>query len=232
MSASQASLLSMASSPPEPLASFTFDAGSGAFTLAWPAGHDTGDLGILLVETCNEALATPAGWTSIYAPTGTGVAGANTSTRLYAFYRYATSNAEAAASIGDSGNEQLATMIALRGAAASSPIEAVATDTGVSANGCTVPTATTLGDNRYVVGACSNAGNPGSGNACCTWTPNGNLSNFVELTDYSAGALAPSQLGSFGGQKLAAGAVGTTAGTFSSPGVQERLIFAVKPFGA
>jgi hypothetical protein len=217
--------------PPVPLATFTYGGNAAAFTLAWPAGHQSDDVGILLVETGNEALATPSGWTAVNTPTGTGPAAANNSTRLYAFYRVATSGAEANASIADSGDHQTAVMFVLRGADTVSPIEAVTGDLGTGVN-TTVPTTTTLGPNRYVVGACSDAGNPGTdNNASIVWTANSSLDNFVELADYGNASVFTAMIGAFGGQMLAAGAVGTTSGTFVSSGAQERVIFAVKPVG-
>jgi hypothetical protein len=219
-------------SPPQPLGTFTFGGSAAAFTLAWPAGHAIDDIGILVIETANEACATPAGWTVLNTPTGTGAAASPSSTRLSAFWRRATSAAEADASIADSGTEQQAVMFVLRGCdTGASPIEALTGNTNAaSTTAQTCLSITTLGASRYVVGAAVNAGNPGAtNNACCVWTTNAALGNFIELADFTL--TGASQIGVFGGQMVVPGATGTTAGTFGTTGVSEHIVFAVKPIG-
>jgi hypothetical protein len=233
MAGGQQALLGGGPTPPQPLSTFTFGYNAAAFTLAWPASHAANDIGILLVATANEVLATPSGWNPINTPIGTaGPPGDALATRIYAFWKRAASGAEADASIGDSGVEQQAVMFVLRGCdVGASPIEAVTGDAlTTAAAGATVPSTTTLGNNRYVVGASSNAvGGTTTNNATCVWTTNAALDNFIELADFSV--LNGQQIGAFGGSLTLAGATGTTAATFSQSGRQERVIFAVKPIG-
>lgn len=83
-------------------------------TLAWPT-HITDDLGLLFVETSNQAPGgtwPPTGWTVIESiPAGT------TNTVLYVLWQRATSSAMGNVTITDSGDHQYAVIMTIRGAA-------------------------------------------------------------------------------------------------------------------
>jgi hypothetical protein len=230
MTAAIQSLLGTIQSPPFPLGTFTFNSSSAAMTIAWPSGHQTDDIGFLFISSANQAISTPTGWNVINTPTGVGTAGTN-GVRLAAFWKRATSSSEAAVSISDSGSENEAVMVALRGAdLTASPVEAITGDTlGVASASVTVPSAA-AGINRYFLGAVAGSiGVAGAdNNTSVTWTTNSNINSFVELADY--GTSEPGViLGVFGG--TGAGDPGSTSGTLAVAGIQERVFFAVKPRG-
>jgi len=71
----------------------TAAAATNNITVAWPT-HQIGDIGLLIVETANQAvtLSTPAGFVEVTnSPQGTGTAGGTTATRLSVFWARATS---------------------------------------------------------------------------------------------------------------------------------------------
>lgn len=91
-------------------------AGAPSQNVAWPAGHATNDIGILLVATNNQALpATPTGCTAIYATGGFGTAGAVGGIRLHAYWIRATSGSMPNIATGDSGNINVAKLLVFRG---------------------------------------------------------------------------------------------------------------------
>lgn len=220
--------------PPVPLPTFTFASSETATSIDWPAGHQVNDIGILIVVSCNQAVSTPAGWNIINTPLGFGGgAGAVRATEITAFWRRATSSSEATVTIADSGTMQVAVMNAFRGADLSgSPIEAIATDDTDALNPTVVPSTTTLGRNRYVIGATSGGGDPATTNQSnCAWTTNANLVNFVELADsaFNGAGGTGGSVAVFGGAAITPTVVGTTSGTLVDAGNREHCIFALKP---
>ena len=107
--------------------------GSGAINVSW-GDHATDDIGVLLVESANQAVATPAGWTLI-GNVGTGTAGVALATAVYAFWKRATSAAEATVTVADSGTRQTGVIMVFRGCITSgSPIDVSATSVQAAAN--------------------------------------------------------------------------------------------------
>lgn len=84
-------------------------------TVLWPAGHQTNDVMYLAIQTSNQTIATPTGFTAIYSGVGAGTAGATTSNRVSLFYRRATSGSEANFTIADAGDHAAFIHTVLRG---------------------------------------------------------------------------------------------------------------------
>lgn len=103
-------------------------AASGTATFA--AGATAGDLGILIVETANQTITTPTGWTGPVA-TGTGTAGAAAATMLQIFYRASITSGEVSGgiAISDSGDHQNAVLLTYSGHNTSGPINTSAVTT-------------------------------------------------------------------------------------------------------
>jgi hypothetical protein len=93
----------------------------------WPAGHQAGDIGFLLVENANDAipsLSDAQGFTNA-TPTGegAGTGGGATASRLQLFWCRATSSSMTGPTIADPGDHTLGQMVLIRGAKQSgSPI--------------------------------------------------------------------------------------------------------------
>lgn len=89
-------------------------AGTGAIAPALPAGLLTGDLMILAVETSNESVTTPTGWT-LRAASGIGTAGSSAAVRLTYFWkRYVVG--DAAPNVADPGDHAVGRVFAWRNA--------------------------------------------------------------------------------------------------------------------
>lgn len=74
-------------------------------TVSAPASRQVYDLLLLVVESGNEAVSTPSGWTAIGTPTGSGTPGSG-GTRISAFWRIADGTSSDDAVISDSGDHQ------------------------------------------------------------------------------------------------------------------------------
>jgi hypothetical protein len=83
----------------------TFASSNGAITPGLPAGYADGDLFILMVESANEAVATPSGWTADpnNGTNGIGTPGAAGATRMSVFTKW-VSGTQTAPTVADSGN--------------------------------------------------------------------------------------------------------------------------------
>lgn len=219
---------------PAYVAAGTIASGTGSITPALPAGLATGDILLLFVETANETSsvsnANGGTWAQVTAsPQGTGTAGGSAATRLTAFWsRY--NGTQGAPTLADSGNHQVARMIAIRGAAASgNPWDVTAG--GVEATSDTsasVPGATTTVANTLVVIAV--AGSLPDSNVTTNFSgwSNANLSSLTERTDDARNAGNGGALGIATGQKLAAGAYGNTASTLGSSATKGMISIAIK----
>lgn len=105
---------------PSYVAGGTSAAGTGDITPTVDS-EASGDLLILVVETGNEAVAAPTGWTAV--PGGVAI---QTATRLTAFYRFATGAAETNPTVTDPGDHAYGRVFTLRGTDTTNPFAAVA----------------------------------------------------------------------------------------------------------
>jgi len=91
--------------------------GTGAISVSRPAAGvgQAGDLELLFVESANQAVSTPSGFSILpNAPVGIGTAAATTATRLSIFYRFNTGET-GTISVADPGDHVVATLVTLRG---------------------------------------------------------------------------------------------------------------------
>lgn len=113
-------------------------AGTGAISVVWPT-HVIDDFALLVIETSGNGttLTPPSGWTTL-TPTSSNVdlptvAGSI----LYIWYKFATSAAEAAVSVADSGDHQIARIYTFRNVNRQNPFHTTNTNvsSAVPANG-------------------------------------------------------------------------------------------------
>lgn len=96
--------------------------GVGDITPALPAGWAAGHLLLLAVETANQAVSAPAGWTeTTNSPQSTGTAGGTSATRLHVFQRIAQSG-DTAPTVADSGDHQVGWITAFSGTDGTTPV--------------------------------------------------------------------------------------------------------------
>ncbi len=153
-------------------------AGSGDITVSWP-DHATNDIGVLLVETANQAVSTPAGWTLIGSG-GSGTAGAAAATKIFGYWKRAASAAEASVVVADTGTRQTGVIIVFRGCITSgSPLDG---GSGTSGSGTAVsfPSITTTVNDDMVVNVLSTALGVDAPTVQPNSLLNGSLTNLVK----------------------------------------------------
>jgi len=125
----------------------SFTQGTGAATIAMPAGVTAGNLLLLAVHSANETVATPSGWT-LEDSIGTGTAAAIGSVACYLFSKIAGAS-EPSVVVADSGNVTGGAVVALSGAlgvsAKAKSVQATA------ATAWTMPNITTPGEDNIVL---------------------------------------------------------------------------------
>ncbi len=201
--------------------------GVGDVTYDWPA-HAADWVGILMVQTAAESVATPSGWTLIgTCQTGTG--GSSGSVGIWVFWRRATSGSEASVTITDPGDHQVGRIITIRDAVNSgNPINLTNTDTKSTAQtGASIVVGTTTVNNCYVLGifagAIDSATFQGSTNITDGSLTSVGFEGWVNTTDGVGGGF---YLGS--GAKITAGSCGTLdADNWASSTKQANLVFAI-----
>lgn len=206
---------------------------AGAVSVPWPTNHQADDIGILLIDSENETVATPSGWNDILnSPQGTGTAGSAGSTRLSAFWRRATGSSESDASVGDSGNHQVGAIYVFRNVATSGDpwdtttggVEASATTT-VTMTGVT-PSVT----NTLILAAASFSTDISAGTPQMSAWSNATLGGtFGELFEFSASAGSGGGVGMAAGYLASASASGTSTVTLATSSTSGWLTIALRP---
>ena len=194
-----------------------FASGTAALTVGAVASVVVDDLILLFVESANQAIATPTGFTQVTSsPVSTGTAGAAGGVRLAVFYRFAT-GADATTSVADTGDHTTAIKMAFRGVNKTTPFDATPT-TGIKTPASTsssFPTITTATANALIVLA--SGLDLDAASTTTTGTPtNANLTNLTERHDETVTAGAGGGLVVITGLKNTAGATGATTATVTS----------------
>lgn len=200
-------------------------ANAGVGTVGLPAGIAANDILLLFIETENEAVSvTAAGscttWAAVAdSPQGTGVASAADATRLTAFWcRYAGSGTTGP-SISDSGDHQLARIVAISGVITTGDpwdVTSGGVEAGNTDNSGVIPGDTTTGVDRFVIAAIATALPDANGTAGFSSFANVDLASFLEQTDNTTNAGTGGGLGIATGEKSTAGTYGNTTVTTSS----------------
>jgi hypothetical protein len=223
------------STPPTFVAAGAVSSGTSARTPALPSGIAANDILLLFIETANQAISITnqngGTWTQVTnSPQGTGTAGGTSATRLTAFWsRY--NGTQGAPTTSDSGNHQIARIIAIRGAATSGNPWNI-TAGGVEATSDTsgsIPGATTTVANTLVVAAIATSLPDASGTANFSAWANGNLTSVTERTDNTSSEGNGGGLGIVTGIKATAGAYGNTTVTTAASAVKGMMSIAIKP---
>lgn len=208
-----------------------FAGGINAQTPTWPA-HVTNDIGILLVESANEAAAAPTGWAECpSSPQGTGTAGTGTSTRLTAFWKRAASAAETDPTVADTGQHQMCLIATFRGCIETgSPFDVSAgnVEANDAATAVSIPGATTTVADCLVVLLLA-GGADVSGSAQLSNWANADLANVLERDERWSTAGNGGGVAVATGEKAAAGAYGATTALLATGCVQGRISLALMP---
>jgi hypothetical protein len=183
----------------------TAASGTGNITPGLPADWQENDIFLLFVETADQAVSTPSGWTLIsYLETTDGP-----DSRLTAFWKRATSS-ESDPTISDPGNHAFGVIIALRGCNKSgTPLHTSAWGTNYATVNHEFPAVTTTVSNCFIVHIAGH----GRDTANATWSSwlNANLSSLTERFDAATTAGNGGGIGIATGTIAAAGNIGPTS---------------------
>lgn len=208
-----------------------FASGTGAISVAPPSGIAEGNLLLLFVESANQAIATPSGWTELTnSPQGTGTAGAAGGVRLAVFRKFAGSS-EGSVSVADSGDHTTGVMLAYSGVDDATPINVTAGSVQASAaTAWTAPAVTTsVADTLIVIGV----GNDRDLNSTTSISAfsNANLSNLTKRFDQTTNTSQGGGLAVIDGGKATAGSTGTTSITNAASNTAAFLTIALVGLG-
>jgi len=212
-----------------------FVSGTGSVNAAWPASHAINDLGLLIIQTNNQAVpATPAGWTAVLnSPQGIGTGGTGGSTRLTMFYRRATSAAEGVVATGDSGSVQAAMILVFRGVTTTGdPWDVTSGSTTTPAStAVSIPGGTTTVPDTMVVAIVAHARDFNTTNTQVGTWANASLSGFTDLTaaDNTTNAGNGGGFAAAYGVKAVAGAYAATTAVLANSSLQAKMSIALKP---
>src|SRR2546426_336287 len=223
--------------PPTYQAAGTIQSGTAALTgataVAWPA-HAINDIGLLIIETQNEAVTlgtNAANWTQVTnSPQGTGTTN-NTGTRLTVFWSRATSTSMGAVGVNDSGDHQIAQIITFRGVVATGnqPWDVTAGDTTPSTTtAVSIPGATTTVQDTLAVAIVSNGSDLSAAQVPGSFT-NSDLSSVTKRQDSNTTASGGGGFTVATGVKALAGAYGRTSATLGFSSLQGRMSIALRP---
>ncbi len=203
--------------------------GTGDVVAVLPTYSDD-DILILIVETANQSVSTPSGWTAFtHSPKGTGTAGDTAATACYLFWLRA-SGSVSAPTITDPGDHAILKVISYSGCKnTGDPYDVIATTSGTGTS-VTFPEVTTS-ENDCLIVLIGTDSFDGAGNRLSAQT-NANLSSIAERFDNGAVAGNGGGIWITDGGKASAGATGTTSATLSFSVTWVSVTFALQPYTA
>lgn len=179
--------------------------GTGALSVSLPTGHTTNDILLCFVQSSNEAVTAPTGYSQLGPQPGYGIAVTALSNRLAIFWKRDGGSETDPITVNDSGDHTFAYMIAIRGCVTTGDpfqyggdgFKITASTTG------TAPATSTFAPNSLVVVAVA-TGIDGTAAVFSSWT-NANLGSVTERGDDST-------------TDGTGGGVGVATGTLAVPG--------------
>lgn len=200
--------------PPRFGAAGTMVAGAGAsINVPMPAGTASGNLLILWLQTANEAVSTPAGWTALPAtPYGQGTAGAAGAARLTGFYKIA-GGSESDVTVTNPGDHVIGVVHRYENVNTGSPFDTSSGNGGNTSSGMAFPNITTTVDECLIINAAAHGIDTNS--PSFSGQTNANLVDLTKRTDVSSDTAHGGGIVVITGAKMVAGAVGSTTGSFS-----------------
>lgn len=204
--------------------------GAAGITYAWPAGHQTNDIGFLVIES--DGVATAAAATGFAHVTGSplvdvaSVAGS----KFQVLWMRATSAAMPSVAVADLGDHQIGCIAVYRSCVTTgNPWEALASGVKTTASTTvTLPTVTTLGIDRLIAFFASQ---PADSNSATEFGVPVNAA-LTSLTEDREDAINVGNGGGYqisSGRKSAAGATGTTAITLATAATNVFFTLALIP---
>jgi hypothetical protein len=189
--------------------------GTGAVSPGLPASLQDNDILVMFIET-NDQTITVAGWTQAGSSPQSQ---ATDVTRLTVFWHRYNSASPPATTTSDSGDHQIARIIAIRGCITSGDpfnITGGSSD-ATSSTSATIPGVTTTVDNCLVLAACGVTRDATSTTNFSAWA-NASLASVAEQMDNTTTSGLGGGFGVASGEKATAGATGNTTATLAVAG--------------
>lgn len=206
----------------------TWTQGTGNITPDYPPSLVANDLLLLFVQSNNEAVTTPAGWTEIGTQTGKGVAGVSGSTRLAVYYKVATGAESGTFTVTDTGDHTFAITSAYRGVNVGAPINSVASSAMASSASLSWPSVTTTRRDCTIIFARGGGDDAAAADRITAWA-NATLGAPTERYDSCAASANGGSIGWADGSLSTAGGSGTTTATNAAAWEAEYRTFALNP---
>jgi hypothetical protein len=202
--------------------------GTGNVTPTLPSGHVTNDILLLIVQSANESISAPAGYTQIGPQNGVGTAAASGSTRLAVFWKR-DGGSESNPTITDAGNRTYATMLAISGCVTTgNPFHFKNNGFKKTAStSMSIPGGETTIDNMLLLAFVAHA--VSSASAQYSSIANSDLSSVSEQFDDASTDGVGGGLGVFSGVKATAGVFGTFTATLANSSAESFMCIAMIP---
>lgn len=158
--------------------------GTGNLVVASVSGVVANDLILLFVESANQPIVAPSGYTEVFgSPIATGTANTSSGVALQAFYRF-TVGSDSGTTVTDSGDHTTAIKVVYRGVDTITPfdVDAVRTTKAIASTSSVFPAITTITDNALIVHASALNLDLASNTTTGTAT-NANLTSLTERHD-------------------------------------------------
>lgn len=204
------------------------DAQQANATVSPPSGIRRGDLLMLFVESANEAVTTPSGWTiAPSSPQGTGTAGASGAVRLSVFYKFSEAT-EGNVTITNPGDHSYSVMLAFRNVNRKDPFNTSSGTTLAAGTSLTLPAVTTTRSQTMIVNSIAGDADATGAQFSNSWanaTTGAPTNRFDDGTNSGRGggvAVATALLG-------VAGSSGSTTVTQLSSVVSAPITYALNP---
>lgn len=174
----------------------------------------TGDFMLLCVETANQAVSTPSGWTEAPgSPIGIGTGGGAGAVGLSVYYKFATADGDATVNrpaISDAGNHVTANVLTFRGVDSTNPFNAYqngSKSTASPSGSC--PAVTTTDPMCMIVNIVGLNHDANSTDVTSSWS-NSNLASITECHDQTSSTADGGGFSAAYGVKNTAGDTGDT----------------------
>lgn len=207
----------------------TFTSGTGALSVPPPGSLAADDLLLLVVESANEAIATPTGYTQVAnSPQSTGTGAAAGGVRLAVFYKV-TTGSESNVTVADTGNHTTAQIHAFRGVDPTTPIHQTAGAVDAAATtALSAPAVTTTLTNCLIVNAIGLDKDAADSDTLSS-VANAALSDVTEQHDQTVASGVGGGIAVITGGKATAGSTGNTTATGDSSTTHAYITIALAP---
>lgn len=206
-----------------------FASGTTALTVLPPGSLQNQDLLLCLVESANEAITTPSGYTQVAnSPQSTGTAATAGGVRLGVFYKF-TNGTESNLTVADTGNHTTAIIVAFRGVDPTTPIHITAGRVDASATSALSWSAVTTTIDNCLIVNCVALDKDLADTDTLSSAANASLANVTERHDQTVASGVGGGLAVITGELATAGSSGTTTATGDTSTTHAYITIALAP---